>query len=236
MSSMTCLVVPDIHGFKAQLDRVLALADAHFGTDAQIVFLGDLVDRGPNSSGVIQTLIDGIAEGRDWIVLRGNHDQLFLDYINGGDPETPGGLSWLHERMGGQETLRSYGVEWITGVDRADILSHIPQAHIEFLNDRPLTHSTDDVLFVHAGIRPGVALDAQDPMDLMWIRQEFHNDTRDHGPLIIHGHTPVEDPTHYGNRVNLDTGTGNGYDLVIAVVRGRDVSVLSESGEVPLLP
>ncbi|MEO0372315.1 MAG: metallophosphoesterase family protein, partial [Pseudomonadota bacterium] len=198
------LCVPDIHGHKSQLTRVLAMADARFGQDAEIVFLGDLVDRGPDSFGVFQTLINGKTAGRNWTVIRGNHDQLFLDYIDGGDPTTPGGLSWLHERMGGRETLASYGAEAIVGRDRADIVSHIPQAHVDFLRNMPLTYEVDDLLFVHAGIRPGIPLADQDPEDLMWIRKEFHIDTRDHGPLIIHGHTPVKTPTHYGNRVNLD--------------------------------
>ncbi|MEL7252837.1 MAG: metallophosphoesterase family protein [Pseudomonadota bacterium] len=230
------MCVPDIHGHKTQLTRVLALADAHFGQDAEIVFLGDLVDRGPESFGVIQTLIDGIKAGRNWTVIRGNHDQLFLDYIDGGDPATPGGLSWLHERMGGRETLASYGVEEIVERDRANIVSHIPKTHVDFLRNMPLTYKVDDLLFVHAGIRPGVPLADQNPEDLMWIRKEFHIDMRDHGPLIIHGHTPVKTPQHYGNRVNLDAGAGHGHDLVIAAIRGREVSLLSEAGETPLTP
>ena len=230
------LVVPDIHGYKAQLDRVLALADAHFGDGAKIVFLGDLVDRGPDSRGVIETLIKGIAAGRDWIVIRGNHDQLFLDYIAGGDPTTPGGLSWLNERMGGRETLASYGVDEIVGRDRAEIVSHIPAEHVTFLDQLPYTYVTDELLFVHAGIRPGVPLEDQDPFEMTWIRGEFLNDTRDHGRLVIQGHTPVAAPERCGNRVNLDAGAGYGYDLVIAVVRGRDVALLSGAGETPLLP
>ena len=230
------LVVPDTHGQKAQLDRVLALADAHFGDAAEIVFLGDLVDRGPDSAGVIQTLIDGIAAGRNWTVIRGNHDQLFLDYIAGGDPTTPGGLSWLHDRMGGRETLASYGVDQIIGRDRAEIVSHIPTEHVTFLDQLPFTYETDELLFVHAGIRPGVPMEDQDPFEMTWIRGEFLNDTRDHGRLIIHGHTPVETPEHWGNRVNLDAGAGYGRELVIAVVRGRDVSLLSGAGETPLIP
>ncbi|MEL6646839.1 MAG: metallophosphoesterase family protein [Pseudomonadota bacterium] len=230
------LVVPDIHGHKQQLDRVLALADAQFGKDAPIVFLGDLVDRGPDSCGVIEALIRGIDAGRNWTVICGNHDQLFLEYIDGGDPATPGGLSWLHERMGGRETLASYGAEEITGRDRAKIVSHIPVHHSDFLRALPLVHQVDEALFVHAGIRPGVPLKAQLPQDLTWIRGEFLNDPRDHGPLIIHGHTPVDAPTHYGNRVNLDAGAGYGRDLVIAVLRGRDVSLLSAEGETPLIP
>ncbi|MEM7733691.1 MAG: metallophosphoesterase family protein [Pseudomonadota bacterium] len=230
------LCVPDIHGYKSQLTRVLALADAHFGPEAEIVFLGDLVDRGPDSFGVIQTLIEGIEAGRNWTVIRGNHDQLFLDYIDGGDPATPGGLSWLHERMGGRETLASYGIEQIEGRDRAEIVSHIPKSHVDFLLNTPLIRQVNDLLFVHAGIRPGILLADQNPEDLMWIRKEFHVDPRDHGPLIIHGHTPVKTPQHYGNRVNLDAGAGHGHDLVIAAIRGREVSLLAETGETPLTP
>lgn len=194
------------------------------------------MDRGPDSFGVIRTLIEGVLDGRNWTVIRGNHDQLFLDYINGGDPETPSGLSWLHERMGGRETLVSYGVEQIVGRDRKEVVSHIPQSHVDFLRSTPLTYQTEEVLFVHAGIRPEVPLHEQDAQDLMWIRGEFLNYTEDHGPLVVHGHTPVDVPSHYGNRVNLDVGAGFGKDLAIAVIRGREVSLLSGAGETPLRP
>ena len=200
------------------------------------MFLGDLVDRGPDSFSVIQTLIDGIEAGRNWTVIRGNHDQLFLEFIEGGDPATPQGLSWLHERMGGRETLASYGIFELVGKDRAELVSKIPAPHVDFLRALPLTHEVGELYFVHAGIRPGIPFDLQSVEDMLWIRQEFHNDARDHGPLIIHGHTPIPHPTHYGNRVNLDAGAGKGGELVIAVCRGRDVSLIADDGEIPLQP
>ncbi len=232
------LAIPDIHGYKNELDRVLRLADAECGPEARIVFLGDLVDRGPDSRGVIQTLIDGIAAGRDWIVLRGNHDQIFLDFLRKARQGGAGlrlGSGWFGGNMGGEETLRSYGVDLRAGeVDWADVAAAVPAEHQRFLEGLPVCHETPELFFAHAGIRPGVPLSRQDPDDLIWIRHEFHSDPRDHGKLIVHGHTPVETPTHYGNRVNLDAGTGWGRPLNVALFEGRDAWRLTEAGPEPL--
>ena len=93
-----------------------------------------------------------------------------------------------------------------------------------------------DTLFVHAGIRPGVPLPQQAEQDLLWIRDPFLMDTRDHGPLIVHGHTAIPQPMHYRNRVNLDSRAGYGGPLTVAVFEGRQVFILTASGRVPLLP
>ena len=217
------LVVPDIHGYKAQLDRVLALADAHFGDGAKIVFLGDLVDRGPDSSGVIDFLLDGLDAGNRWIVLSGNHDQMFLDHLEaaqGNASGANGGLSGLDARIGGRETLASYGIGtgFLTGRGKVmrETQEKVPEDHHRFLRRLPLWHETRELLFVHAGIRPGLPLSEQSPQDLVWIRGEFLNDTRVHPWLIVHGHTPIDTAMHYGNRVNLDTGAGYGAPLTAA--------------------
>ena len=235
---MSILVIPDIHGHKAELTRVLHLADTQCGPDARIVFLGDLVDRGPDSRGVIQLLIDGLAAGRDWIVLRGNHDQRFLDFLSDAEHQASSlqrGSGWLSDNNGGIETLYSYGAA--TVVERgnwAAAAGAVPKDHRAFLHGLPLYHETDAHLFVHAGIRPGVALADQDPHDLLWIRDEFLRDTRDHGKLVVHGHTPVEEPTHYGNRVNLDAATGWGQPLNVVKFDGRHAWRLTGAGPVPL--
>ncbi|MEQ9260738.1 MAG: metallophosphoesterase family protein [Roseovarius sp.] len=236
---MTLLAIPDIHGQRAALDAVLARADARYGARAKIVFLGDLVDRGPDSRGVIETLIRGLEAGRDWTVLRGNHDQMFLEALEagagGGAPEI--GARWLSGNIGGAETLASYGVApprdaagW------ADVARAVPEAHRAFLAGLPLCHETEEQIFVHAGIRPGVPMEAQVAEDLLWIRDLFLFDTRDHGRLVVHGHTPVARPEHRGNRVNLDGGAGWGRELFLARLEGRRAWLVTDEGEEELVP
>lgn len=228
---MSVLAIPDIHGYRTELDRVLALADAQCGPEARIVFLGDLTDRGPDSRGVIDRLIEGIGAGRDWVVLRGNHDQMFLDFLRDPGP----GARWLSENIGGRETLFSYGAgEAMADRDWPAVAGCVPAAHRAFLESLPEYHETESQFFVHAGIRPGVPLAEQQREDLLWIRQEFHDDPRDHGKLIVHGHTPVEAPTHYGNRLNLDAGAGFGRPLCVAEIEGRAAWLLTDGGRVPL--
>lgn len=244
---MRTYAIGDIHGHLALLDAAHALiaADrAATGDDAApVVHLGDLVDRGPDSRGVIARLMEGIAAGEPWVVLKGNHDALFTLFLDDPAAHDLGlrpDLSWLHPRLGGAETLAAYGVR--SAADRpvaavwADARAAVPQAHRDFLNGLPLMHRRGDVLFVHAGIRPGLPMTAQIETDLLWIRDTFLNDRRDHGALIVHGHTVVERPRHYGNRVNLDTGAAYGGPLTAAVIEGRDVFVLTPAGRVPLTP
>jgi len=235
---MTLLAIPDIHGQKAELDRVLRLADARCGTGARIVFLGDLVDRGPDSRGGVQTLIDGIDGGRDWIVLRGNHDQMFVEFLDAAAHGAPGlrrGAGWLGGNLGGVETLLSYGADIpADGVGWRAVADSIPDAHKAFLAGLPVCHETGEHFLVHAGIRPGVPLSRQDPEDMIWIREPFLSDRRDHGKLVIHGHTPVEEATHCGNRVNLDGGAGWGRPLNVFRLDGQRVTRLTPEGETPI--
>jgi serine/threonine protein phosphatase 1 len=118
----------------------------------------------------------------------------------------------------------------------ADAVAAVPAAHRAFLAGLPLMHRAGDVLFVHAGIRPGVPLDAQAEDDLLWIREGFLDDPRDHGALVVHGHTAVTAPEHHGNRVNIDTRAGYGGALTAVAIEGRAVFVLGPGGRRPLLP
>lgn len=234
---MTLYAIPDIHGHSAKLERALALIAADGGAAAPVVFLGDLVDRGPDSRGVIQTLIDGRAAGRDWTVLRGNHDQMFLDAL--ADARAGAGNSrtaqiWRMPNNGGDATLAAYGLSG-SATPQA-LLDAVPAEHQAFVAGLPLTHEAGELLFVHAGIRPGVPLAHQSPDDLIWIREPFLSNRRDHGRLIVHGHTPVDRPTHYGNRIALDGGAGFGGPLHVAVFEGRDCWLLTETGRTPLRP
>ncbi|MGB3243443.1 MAG: metallophosphoesterase family protein [Sulfitobacter sp.] len=233
--------IGDIHGQLGQLHRVLDLIEQDGGQDAEIVFLGDYTDRGPDSCGVLDLLIEGWDAGRNWRFIKGNHDRMFewfmQDYPKH-EAYLPIELGWLNPRLGGDTTLASYGVDFndknrMLAV-HAEALSAVPQAHVDFLQSLPLTFETKEVFFTHAGIRPGIPLADQDEEDLLWIRKEFHVDTRMHPKLIVHGHTPVDAATHYGNRINLDTGAGYGDPLTAAVFEGRDCWLVGNNGRIAL--
>nr|WP_245218736.1 metallophosphoesterase [Rubellimicrobium aerolatum] len=236
----------DIHGHPDALRRAHALiaADmARTGEPAPVVHLGDLTDRGPASREVMDYLIAGPKQGGPWIVLRGNHDfmfRLFLDDPTARDPGLNPAYTWLHDRLGGRETLASYGVDVSDHRSVAEVWAEararVPLSHRVFLDNLPLLHRSEQAVFVHAGLRPGVPLIAQEPTDLMWIRDGWLDDPRDHGLLVVHGHTALDAPHHHGNRVNLDGGAGYGRPLVPAVVEGRDVWLLTPEGRVPLRP
>ncbi|MEM9869719.1 MAG: metallophosphoesterase family protein [Pseudomonadota bacterium] len=235
--------IGDVHGHKGQLDRVLHLIETDGGADAHIVFLGDYADRGPDSRAVLDTLVEGKAQGRNWTFLKGNHDRMFewfMEVPPRHDPYMMVSLYWLHERLGGDTTLASYGVD--ADAERrekdvhADALAAVPQSHVDFLRGLQLTYETDGLFFAHAGIRPGVPLAQQDEEDLLWIRQEFHHYGKPHPKLIVHGHTPVREATHYGNRVNLDTAAGYGQPLTAAVFEGERVWRLTAKGRLPMEP
>lgn len=235
--------IGDIHGQLSMLEQALSAVEADGGPDARIVFLGDYVDRGPDSCGVIERLATGLAAGRNWVCLKGNHDRMMEWHLENPvrqDPYLLVGYHWFHERIGGIETMNSYGV---TDFDRRRLFElakesrrAVPASHAGFLRDLKLSHREGDLFFAHAGIRPGIALDQQAEEDLLWIRQEFHSDPRDHGALIVHGHTPVDRATHYGNRVNLDSGAGYGRPITAAVFEGGKVFTLGPDGRRPLTP
>lgn len=244
---MRAYAIGDIHG---HLDLLLA-AQAHVATDraatgdhaAPLVHIGDLVDRGPDSRGVVEHLMTGIAAGNPWVVLKGNHDRMFSYFMEAHprrDPKLRSELDWLHPRIGGGPTLASYGVHAPT--DRplapvhADARAAVPQAHLDFLSSLPVQHRVGDTVFAHAGIRPGVPLAAQTEDDLTWIRHDFLDDPRDHGVLVVHGHTAVDAATHYGNRVNIDSSAAYGGPVTAVVIEGTEVWVLDASGRRPLRP
>ena len=235
--------IGDIHGQLGQLTRVLDLIEKDGGPKAQIIFLGDYTDRGPHSRAVLDLLIEGQQARRNWTFLKGNHDRMFewfmLDYPRH-DAHLPIDYYWLHPRLGGEMTLASYGLQF-TQKDRqlavhAEARKVVPAAHLDFLKSLPLSFETEDLFFCHAGIRPDIPLDQQSEHDLLWIRQEFHRSTDPHPKLIVHGHTPVSEPTHYGNRINLDAGQGKGDPLTAAVFEGTDCWLLTAQGRVPLRP
>lgn len=233
--------IGDIHGHLDLLTHAHALISRDrqdFGVgDATVVHIGDLCDRGPDTKGVIQYLVDGLARGEDWRVIRGNHDQMFINFLEGGDGSDPHlgkGVTWQHHQMGGKATIASYGVKksLLESDDRFRRRARkaVPQDHTAFLSGLPHWYREQGMIFVHAGIRPGFPMEAQDEDDLLWIRDEFLWHLSDHEALVVHGHTPVDDPTHYGNRVNIDTGAGWGNALIPVVFDDGQCFALRDEG------
>lgn len=240
---MRVYAIGDVHG---QLDL---LRDAHAriaadgGADAQIVHVGDLIDRGPDSRGVIAYLMDGQARGRDWVVVKGNHDRQLPQFLRDPrwiDPRASQQDHWIARDSGADTALASYGVHdaMLRPLDsvHAEALAAVPADHARWLDGLPAWHLTPLALFVHAGIRPGVDLRAQIEDDLTWIRKPFCDDDRDHGVLVVHGHTPVRRATHYGNRVNIDTGAAYGGPLTAIRLDREGVWLLGDGGVQPLRP
>lgn len=240
---MRSYAIGDIHGHLNLLQeqhRLIEVDMAEHGA-APVVHIGDLVDRGPDSRGVIEYLRQGIAGGRDWIVLKGNHDRMLTEFLD--DPKLQDSglrsdLSYLHPRIGGGTTLASYGVP--NASDRplapvyAEAVAAVPASHRDFLKGC-LTHfQRGEALFVHAGIRPGIPMAKQTEDDLLWIRAPFLDDPRDHGVLVVHGHTAIEAATNYGNRLNIDSSAAYGGPLSAVVIEGRQVFLLTASGRKPL--
>jgi serine/threonine protein phosphatase 1 len=236
---MHIYAIGDIHGqlglLKTAHERI-ARDMAEYGK-APVVHLGDYVDRGPDSRGVLEFLMEGQEAGRDWLVLKGNHDRMFTGFLDDPKWQDPGlrsDLSWLHWKLGGSATLASYGVP--NAADRpiakvhAEAVAAVPAHHRRFIDGLIDRHTAEGAIFVHAGLRPGIPLDQQTQTDLVWIRQGFLEDRRDFGALVVHGHTAIDAPAHYGNRVNLDSGAAYGGPLTAAVILGRDAFVLTANG------
>lgn len=203
--------IGDVHGCLSQLQDLVQQCERDAGAErSRFIFLGDYIDRGPDSGGVVEQLITLQQARPDQIIcLMGNHEDMLLAALDHPDWAD----RWLLN--GGIRTLKSYGV-----TDP----SHLPKGHIDWL--RRLPKSFDDGLryFVHAGLHPERPLNEQHDFDLLWIRQPFLSGTRDFGKLIVHGHTPTasRSPELYFNRLNLDTGAVSGGPLTAAVFSDLD--------------
>lgn len=202
--------IGDIHGRLDLLRELLAKLEAHDADlptprSRHIVLLGDLVDRGPESGGVLEFVHDVTTRTDSIIVLQGNHEQVMLQALAG----EPGVLRhWL--RMGGDITLRSYGIEPNDFTADGDLIAHankvIPQNILAWLRNLPLTARSGDYFFCHAGVRPGVPLRRQAPLDLLWIREEFLEAEESYGAVIVHGHSVNTSVEMRANRIGVDTG------------------------------
>jgi serine/threonine protein phosphatase 1 len=240
---MHLYAIGDIHGHLTLLEGAHGLiADdmARHGT-GQVIHVGDLVDRGPDSRGVIDHLMQGQHRGEDWVVLKGNHDRMFARFLTNPDEPEPGlraDLGWLHPKLGGPDTLASYGVK--KAADRpipkvhADAIAAVPQAHRDYLAALPTMHLAGECVFVHAGLRPGVPLDQQTETDLIWIRDPFLIHVDSFGPLVVHGHTAIKEATHFGNRINVDSSAAYGGPLSAIVIEGREAALLTPQGRMKL--
>lgn len=218
--------VGDIHGRADLLEELhhAILADAGgFDGDRVVVYLGDYVDRGEQSARVIDVLMDEPLPAFAAVCLMGNHEQAMLDFLV--DPIAMSG--WLH--WGGQQTLRSYGVNVPTLCSQGDLervrdrlVGALPVRHREFLERCIPAHTEGDYYFVHAGIRPGIRLDKQAFEDQLWIRDEFLSSRRNHGAMIVHGHSVSDDVEIRPNRIGIDTGAYFTDVLTALVLEGTD--------------
>ena len=203
--------IGDVHGRSDLLDRLIAAIDAddaaRGAAETMLIFLGDLVDRGPDSAGVVERAMALKAAGRRVRFIKGNHEEVFLTALAGHE-----GAMRFFVRIGGEETLASYG---IAGAEYRDAdfdglttlaQARVPEAHWAFLDGFEDQVEVGDYLFVHAGVRPGVPLDAQARSDLRWIREPFLGHEGDHGRVIVHGHTISAEVEERGNRIGIDTG------------------------------
>ncbi|NBX73652.1 MAG: serine/threonine protein phosphatase [Alphaproteobacteria bacterium] len=205
--------VGDVHGRHDLLNVLLKKIADHAGAGPQrpwqLVFLGDYIDRGFESRQVIDACLKNMPPLFQVVFLRGNHEESMMKFLEGDDDV---GANWLH--FGGRETLYSYGVELRLQPQtphewhelRLQFAEKVPADHIKFLQQTQLMHCVADYAFVHAGIKPGVPLSAQQPRDLMWIRGEFLRATQPHEKIIVHGHTIAREPEILPNRIGIDTG------------------------------
>nr|WP_111301603.1 metallophosphoesterase [Paracoccus saliphilus] len=239
---MRLYAIGDIHG---HLDLLKAAHERIFrdgGRNALIAHVGDLIDRGPDSRGVVDYLMQGQRDGRPWIVTRGNHDRFlpaFLRHADWIDPGLSSGQHWVdHPGLGAAATLRSYGIDPDQPRDALLAEAHraVPVAHADFLGGLPLWYLHPLALVVHAGIRPGVDLQHQAEDDLVWIRGPFLESGADFGPLVVHGHTALDAPALYSNRLNLDGGAAYGRPLASVVIEPGTVHLLTDAGRVPMEP
>ena len=227
--------IGDVHGrldlLRRMHDIIRDEIEQDRPADWRIVHLGDYVDRGPDSAGVLDFLTHAVASDERTVALAGNHDLGFLQFL--AEPD-PGGL---FANFGGRETAAAYGV-FITGRDRRgfvdahmELCQAVPREHVAFLSARPYSVSFGDFFFCHAGIRPGIPLERQDPHDLVWIRNEFLDWPHLHPKVVVHGHTPHHEPQWMPNRVNVDTLAYQSGRLTALVIEGTQKRLISASAE-----
>jgi serine/threonine protein phosphatase 1 len=229
--------IGDIHGRADLLDQILQQVDADMVSNPARhcieVYLGDYIDRGPDSQKVIDRLMVRQRTHRT-VFLKGNHETFLINFVT-----NPAILEdW--QRLGGLETLMSYGIapslnaneatraRFAVALDRA-----LPESHRQFLRGLKLSFVCGDFFFVHAGIRPGIALERQIEEDLLWIRHDFLLCEEDFGKFVVHGHTPVLHPDLRSNRINIDTGAYATGQLTCLMLEEDKMYLFSEPSRPP---
>jgi len=220
-------VIGDVHGRLDLLEELLAKIHSEIqrrpAAKALLVFVGDLIDRGPSSAHVIERLRTYRREGVRPVFILGNHEEVLLRILRG---ESQLITKWRW--FGGSECLQSYGVEPQQLAHLSDeealavIRGVIPKNHIQFLESFVDSCRFGDYLFVHAGIRPGIHLDQQSQADLRWIREPFLLDESDHGFVVVHGHTISPEVQDHPNRIGIDTGAYRTGVLTALAIEGHD--------------
>ncbi|MFQ5970881.1 MAG: metallophosphoesterase family protein [Alphaproteobacteria bacterium] len=225
--------IGDIHG---RLDLLLSLEDkiqAHAVENpvdrAVVVYIGDYIDRGYQSRGVIDHLLEPPRHGLERIFLKGNHEDFLLRFLENVDV----GPIWLVN--GGRETLMSYEIaltpaetmEQMFEAAQKELKDALPPSHLEFLRALRISHVEGDYLFVHAGVRPGRPLEEQKTEDLLWIRDDFLESDARHCHIVVHGHTPSRNPELRSNRIGIDTGAFATGCLTCVVLEGSTQSFLT---------
>ena len=193
-------VIGDIHGCLEPLHRLMR--ELRLSEADEVVFLGDYIDRGPDSKGVIEYLLT--LQGR-YTFLMGNHERMFLDFLQGKERA-------LFLYNGGTATLESYGG-----------LRRIPATHLAFLDRLRPYDETEDYLFVHAGIRPAIPLQEQDESDLLWIREEFYAYPGRFPKTVVFGHTPMREVLMEDDRIGIDTACVYGNKLTCLILPSREM-------------
>ena len=227
--------IGDVHGEAALFVRLLAKIEedntARGGAEARIVVLGDVIDRGPQSAVLMRAFASYKSD--KLVVLRGNHEAAMVQAYDG--VVTAVG-PWL--RFGGMATLASFGVSY-DDIEPENTFKMmrlmrdvIPAEVIDWLRHAPLSYTVGDYFFVHAGVRPGIALASQHMSDLLWIREGFLDSKADHGAVVVHGHTIESGPVQLnGNRIGLDTGAYLNGRLAALGLEGQDQWVIEVTDE-----
>jgi serine/threonine protein phosphatase 1 len=218
--------IGDVHGCLEQLVAlhyaIAADLKARPVAESVLVHIGDYVDRGPDSAGVIWLLLGTIAPPvTKRVDLMGNHEVMMADAIEGANERSAG--AWLSN--GGEATLASYKVP--PGAGPAQWSRLLPIQHRQWIRQRDIAHVEGNYLFVHAGIRPGRALEHQTIEDMLWIREPFLSSREQRRVVVVHGHTPREVPDVFDNRIGIDTGAAMGGLLTCVVLEGDQMSWLT---------
>jgi serine/threonine protein phosphatase 1 len=230
--------IGDIHGCSDLLRQLLGAiaehdADRSAVATRQLIFLGDYVDRGPDSKGVIDVLLDGLPAGFEPVFLKGNHEEMMLNSLDDSDHT----YHWFIN--GGRMTLESYGIRCRTvdGVYDYPLLTHRLREKVEggpheaFLRRLRVSHRAGGYYFVHAGVHPELPLDQQREEHQLWIRDRFLNAVEDFGAVVVHGHTPTYEAEFEHNRIGIDTGAVYGGALTAVCLEDDRCELISVPSE-----